>query len=346
VNKPQSLIKRRLAAIFCADVAGYARLMSTDEDGTLGLLNAYREIMDRQIIQQGGRTANTAGDSVVVEFPSAVDAVRCAIDVQERIAAVNDDIPKERRVIFRIGVHVGEVMIRNGDMFGDGVNIAARMEKLAQPGLVCLSGAAHEYVHKVLPLSFDDLGLQAVKNIRRPIQAYAVHPSGRLSSRALPPVHRRNEFNLARRFHRVLTTALKETTESENLTAVEPALFASLHDAPGIGEHRLAERIGIDLASVQRMVKHLELRGLICRVPVAGNRPHLFSLTPAGIDLYRRLHPAVLNVRDRVMASLSEHERETLQDLLARVITANEPSHRDSSRDAASGDPVAHVGIN
>jgi adenylate cyclase len=318
------MIKRRLAAIFCADVAGYARLMSTDEAGTLWLLNAHREIMDRQITQHGGRTANTAGDSIVAEFSSAVDAARCAIDIQERIAAVNDDIPKERRIIFRIGVHVGEVMIRNGDMFGDGVNIAARMEKLAQPGLVCLSGAAHEYVHKVLPLSFDDLGPQVIKNLSVPIQAYAVHPSGRLSSRALPPVHRRNEFNLARRFHRVLTSALKDVTQAEGLTAVEPAVFASLHDAPGIGERRLAERIGIDLASVQRMVKHLELRGLIGRVPGARGRPHLLSLTPAGLELYQRLHPAILAVRDRVMASLSERERETLQDLLARVISANE----------------------
>ena len=106
-------MKRRLAAIFCADVAGYARLMSTDEDGTLCLLNAHREIMDRQITQHGGRTANTAGDSIVAEFPSAVDAVRCAIDIQERLAALNEDIPKERRVIFRIGVHVGEIMVRS-----------------------------------------------------------------------------------------------------------------------------------------------------------------------------------------------------------------------------------------
>ena len=145
VNKPGSLIERRLAAIFCADVAGYARLMSTDEAGTLSLLGAHREIIDRQITQHRGRTANTAGDSIVAEFPSAVSAVRCAIDVQERIAAINEDLPKARRVIFRIGVHVGEVMIRNGDMFGDGVNIAARIEKLAEPGSVCLSGTAFEY---------------------------------------------------------------------------------------------------------------------------------------------------------------------------------------------------------
>lgn len=324
VTKPSSPIKRRLAAIFCADVAAYARLMSVDETGTLFLLNAHSEVLDRQITQHGGRTANTAGDSIVAEFPSAVDAVRCALDVQERIAAVNEDVPQERRVVFRIGVHVGEVMIRNGDIFGDGVNIAARMEKLAQPGLVCLSGTAHEYVRKVLPLSFDDLGPQVVKNLSTPIRAYMVHPSTSVLSRTLPPVHRHNEFNLGRRFDRVLTTALAEITKPEGLTAVEPAVFASLHDAPGITERRVAERIGCDLATVHRMVKHLERREWICRAPGVRGRANLFSLTPVGLELYTRLHPPMLAVRDRVMATLSQHERESLQELLGRVISANE----------------------
>jgi adenylate cyclase len=321
--------KRRLAAILCADVAGYARLMSTDEAGTLCLLSAHREIMDRQITQHDGRTANTAGDSIVAEFPSAVDAIRCAIDIQERIAAVNENYPQERRTIFRIGVHVGEVMIRNGDLFGDGVNIAARMEKLARPGLICLSGAAHEYICRVLPLTFDDLGLQVVKNLSVPVRAYSICPSCSFPSRTLPPVHRHNEFNLGRRFHRVLTTALTAVTKPERLTPGEPAVLASLHDAPGIDESRLAARIGIDLACVQRMVKHLELRGLISQAEGAtSRRAGVFSLTPAGLELYSRLHPATLAVRDRVMGSLSECERDTLQDVLARVISANESIDR------------------
>jgi adenylate cyclase len=325
MNKPTPVIQRRLAAIFCADVAGYSRLMNADEIGTLCLLNSHREIMDRQIIQYGGRTANTAGDSILAEFPSAVDAIQCAVGIQERIAAVNEEVPEERRVTFRIGVHVGEVMIRNGDLFGDVVNIAARMEQLAQAGLVCLSEAAHEYANRVLPLTFDDLGPQLVKNLGRPVRAYLAHPSGHPLSRALPPVHRRNEFNLGRRFHTVLTSALLDVTRAEGLTPVEPAVFASLHDAPGIDERRLAERIGINLRSAQRMVKHLGLRGLISRAQRASGRDsRLLSLTPAGLELYRRLHPAILAVRDRVMVPLSERERETLQDLLARVINANE----------------------
>ncbi|MEE1614054.1 adenylate/guanylate cyclase domain-containing protein [Microvirga sp. CF3016] len=324
MTKPASPIRRRLAAIFCADVAAYARLMSIDETGTLYLLNAHNEVLNRQITQHNGRTANTAGDSIVAEFPSAVDAVRCALDVQERIAAVNEDVPQERRVVFRIGVHVGEVMIRNGDIFGDGVNIAARMEKLAQPGLICLSGTAHEYVRRVLPLNYDDLGPQVIKNLSTAIQAYMIHPSTSVLSRTLPPVHRHNEFNLGRRFDRVLTTELTEITKPERLTVVDPAIFASLHDAPGITERRLAERIGCDLAIVQRMVKHLEHRELICRSPGAGKHPRLFSLTPAGLELYTRLHPAILAVRDRVMATLSEQERASLQEMLGRVISANE----------------------
>jgi DNA-binding MarR family transcriptional regulator len=137
---------------------------------------------------------------------------------------------------------------------------------------------------------------------------------------------------LGRRFHTILNRALVDVTKPEGLTLVEPAVLASLHDAPNIDERRLAERIGIDLASAQRMVRHLELLGFVCRVQ--GKHRHelrLLSLTPAGLDLYARLYPAIVAVRDRVMAALSEREREALQDLLARVINANElKSHRRS----------------
>jgi adenylate cyclase len=325
MNKRASVIQRRLAAIFYADVAGYVRLMNADETGTLALLDSRREIMDRHITQHGGRTANTAGDSILAEFPSVVDAVQCAVGIQERIAAANEETPKDRRLTFRIGVHVGEVMVRDGDMFGDGVNIAARMEKLAQPGLVCLSGTAYDYVSRVLPLAFDDLGTQLVKNLDAPMRAYLAHPSDHPLSRALPPVHRRSEFNLGRRFHTILNHALVDVTKPEGLTLVEPAVLASLHDAPNIDERRLAERIGIDLACAQRMVKHLELLGFVSRTPGKHGRDlRPLSLSPEGLELYARLYPAILAVRDRVMAALSERERETLQDLLARVINANE----------------------
>jgi adenylate cyclase len=165
--------ERRLAAIFAADVAGYSRLMGEDEVETLRLLTAHREIIDGLITQHRGRIANTAGDSILAEFPSAVDAVQCATVVQERLAEANESLPDDRRLQFRIGVHVGDVMIRGGDLFGNGVNIAARLQALAEPGGLCLSAEAHAHVRKSLPLAFDDIGQQQVKNVDEPVRAYS-----------------------------------------------------------------------------------------------------------------------------------------------------------------------------
>jgi adenylate cyclase len=165
-------------AVFAADVEGYSRLMGTDEVGTLRGLTERRAILDRLITEHRGRIANTAGDSVLAEFGSAVDAVKCAVDAQSALAEANSQLSSEKRISFRIGVHVGDVMVRGGDLFGDGVNIAARLQTLAEAGSVCVSGATYEQVKKVLPLSFTDLGPQQVKNIEEPIRAYA---AGRLA---------------------------------------------------------------------------------------------------------------------------------------------------------------------
>ena len=167
-------VKRRLAAIFAADVEGYSRLMGTDEVGTLKGLTERRAILDRFIGEHRGRIANTAGDSVLAEFGSAVDAVKCAVDAQAALAEANSNLPPDRRINFRIGVHIGDVMVRAGDLFGDGVNIAARLQTLAKPGSVCISGATYDQVRKVLPMTFGDLGVQQVKNIQEPIRAYQV----------------------------------------------------------------------------------------------------------------------------------------------------------------------------
>src|SRR5204863_538239 len=125
-----------------------------------------------------GRIANTAGDSVLAEFGSAVDAVKCAVDAQAALAEVNSGLAPDRRINFRIGVHTGDVMVRAGDLFGDGVNIAARLQTLAKPGAVCISGVTYDQVRKILPLSFTDLGAQTVKNIEEPIRAYKVKAQG------------------------------------------------------------------------------------------------------------------------------------------------------------------------
>ncbi|HEX6114919.1 MAG TPA: adenylate/guanylate cyclase domain-containing protein [Geminicoccaceae bacterium] len=183
--KPKERVERKLAAILAADVSGYARLMGLDEVGTLRVLTERRQIMDSIIAEHGGRIVNTAGDSVLAEFPSAVNAVQCAVEAQERLAKTSASDPADRRLEFRIGVHAGDVMVRGGDLFGDGVNTAARLQALAQPGGVCISGAVHEHVRKVLPLRFVDLGPQVVKENDEPVRAYSLS-SGKASERATP----------------------------------------------------------------------------------------------------------------------------------------------------------------
>src|SRR5258706_4722182 len=181
-------VKRRLAAIFAADVEGYSRLMGTDEVATLDALTARREILDGLIATHGGRIANTAGDSVLAEFGSAVDAVRCAMEAQGVLANANSTLPETRHINFRIGVHVGDVMVRAGDLFGDGVNIAARLQTLARAGGLCVSAVTYDQVRKILPLSFTDLGAQTVKNIEEPIRAYEVKAQGEAASSGLKDV--------------------------------------------------------------------------------------------------------------------------------------------------------------
>jgi adenylate cyclase len=167
-------VERRLAAIFAADVAGYSRLMHEDEVGTLRTLTAHREIMDGLISEYGGRIANTAGDSVLAEFPSIVDAVECAALVQEKLRASDAIGRRENGLQFRIGIHAGDVMVRGHDLLGDGVNIAARIQALAAPGGVMLSGRAYDEIVGKLDLDFEDWGEQQVKNITRPVRVYAL----------------------------------------------------------------------------------------------------------------------------------------------------------------------------
>jgi TolB-like protein/class 3 adenylate cyclase/Tfp pilus assembly protein PilF len=166
--------ERRLIAIFAADVEGYSRLMGLDEVRTLHDLTERRAVLDGLIASHRGRIANTAGDSVLAEFGSAVDAVQCAVAVQGALAEANAGASPDRHIYFRIGVHVGDVMVKGGDLFGDGVNVAARLQTLATPGGVSLSGAAYDHVRKVLPFEFADLGAQRVKNIEQTVRVYAV----------------------------------------------------------------------------------------------------------------------------------------------------------------------------
>lgn len=169
-----SEIERRLAAILAADVAGFSRLTEADEVGTMHLLAVQRSILDAAIARHRGRIANTAGDSVLAEFPSVVNAVQCAIEAQQALRNAAEGTPEDRRVLFRMGIHVGDVMVRSGDLLGGGVNVAARLESLAEAGGVVISAAAHEQVKKILPLAYTDLGPQQAKNINEPLRAFSI----------------------------------------------------------------------------------------------------------------------------------------------------------------------------
>ncbi len=167
-------MKRKIAAIFAADIAGYSRLVAEDEEETLRRLASYRQVTDDFIAKGGGRIFNTAGDAVLAEFPSAVEAVRCAIDIQESLRTRNMAYPPSRQMSFRIGITIGDVVERDGDLLGDGVNIAARLEGLAEVGGICVSRAVHEQVVNKLSVQFADIGAQEVKNIPTPVHAYMV----------------------------------------------------------------------------------------------------------------------------------------------------------------------------
>ena len=224
--------ERRLAAILCADVAGYSRLMNQDEAATLRLLTSYRTITDRLIGQHRGRIANTAGDSILAEFPTATDALRCALAVQDRLAAMNEDVGDGRKLTFRIGIHVGEVTVRDGDLFGDGVNIAARLQALALPGAICLSDTATQFAQPADTIVFEDMGPQTFKNIDRPVRAYLIRPEGNSRNESIPLIHRRAEFHLARRYHKICNASLLAITQTEGLAGIDYALLACPPSAP------------------------------------------------------------------------------------------------------------------
>jgi len=183
---------RRLAAILAADVAGYSRLIGADEEGTLNRLRSIRtEVIDPKTSEYRGRIVKTTGDGFLVEFASVVDAVRCATEIQNAMAEGNAEIAPEERIEIRVGIHQGDIVVEDGDIFGDGVNVAARLEGLADPGGICVSARVQEDVAGKLDLTFEDLGEQSLKNIVRPVRVYRVRnlasksPSAPVSS-ALP----------------------------------------------------------------------------------------------------------------------------------------------------------------
>jgi TolB-like protein/class 3 adenylate cyclase len=183
-------VGRRLAAIVAADVAGYSRLMGLDEVGTARTLREHRKVTDALVAKHGGRLVKTTGDGVLLEFPSVVDAVECAVAVQAVMAQRNEGVPQDRRMLFRIGINLGDILIEGDDILGDGVNVAARLEGIAEPGGICISSSAYDQVSGKVGVEFDDLGDLTLKNIARPIRAFTIVRNGHGATRqreSLPP---------------------------------------------------------------------------------------------------------------------------------------------------------------
>src|SRR5450759_4848602 len=177
-------VERRLTAILAGDVVGYSRLMGADEEGTLSRLNAHRrEFLEPKIADHRGRIVKRTGDGILIEFASAVDAARCAVEIQHGMIERNAPVPQDKRIELRIGIHVGDVIIENGDIFGDGVNIAARLEGVAQPGGICVSDRVQEDVRGKVHVVFEDTGHQQLKNIARPIHVFRVLLEGDATSK-------------------------------------------------------------------------------------------------------------------------------------------------------------------
>ena len=179
--------QRRLAAILAADVVGYSRLMGEDEEGTRRRFNTHLgELIVPRIDDHHGRLVKTMGDGLLVEFTSAVDAVRCAFEIQTAMATSNISMPEARRLIFRIGINLGDVIVEGDDIHGDGVNVAARLEGIAEPGGIVISGVVYEIIRAKVPFDFDDLGSKNVKNIAEPVRAFRIRNNAEAFENAVP----------------------------------------------------------------------------------------------------------------------------------------------------------------
>ena len=188
----QDTFKRKLTTIFSADAVGYSKLMGDDEAATVKTITAYQKIMTDLIMQHRGRVIDSPGDNLLAEFGSVVDAVQCAVAIQKELLARNDELPETRRMLFRIGINLGDVIQEGDRIYGDGVNIAARLEGLAEPGGICISKTAFDHIATKLPYGYDFLGDQSVKNIDKPVGAYRVSLEPRITDAEKPFLNLKN----------------------------------------------------------------------------------------------------------------------------------------------------------
>ena len=170
-------MERRLAAILAADVKGYTHLTELNEEASTATLRVYRAVLEESIVAHRGHTLSWAGDGIVAEFPSVVEAIRCAVEIQNEIAERNAAVPEDRRMQYRIGVNLGDVIAEENNLYGTGVNVAVRLEQLAEPGGICLSQTAYDQVRKIVEIPFEDIGERRLKNIAEPVHVYRILPS-------------------------------------------------------------------------------------------------------------------------------------------------------------------------
>ena len=191
-------LERKLATILSADVAAYSRLMAEDEEHTLRTFRGHKQVFEKLVVLHNGRVFNTAGDAILAEFASAVEAVRCATEIQAALRTRNDQLAESRRVEFRMGVNLGDVMVQGDDLLGDGVNVAARLQAAAEPGGVCIAGSVYDQIRNKLSLSFKPLGEMSYKNIPQPVRTFAIAGADGIGPLPAPPTRRRQEARIVR----------------------------------------------------------------------------------------------------------------------------------------------------
>jgi adenylate cyclase len=269
-------LDRRLVAILAADVEGYSRLMHGDEEATMATLSHRRLLVDDLIAQYRGRIANTAGDSVLAEFASVLDAVRCAVEIQATLDKANENDPDERRMRFRIGVNIGDVMVKEGDLFGDGVNVAARLEGLVKGGEICVSRGVRDHLRHRGGFIFEDLGEQLVKNIAHPIRAFRLRPGENLSEPELPPAEKPVEA-----VEPPSRPAAISELSAESEVALELALWNSVKDG-----------------TTAELETYLEQypEGLSLRLPAPGSMLHRTQPPRAQRNRSRETRPLMLSI--------------------------------------------------
>src|SRR5712672_851943 len=311
----EARVQRRLAAILAADVAGYSRLMGADEEGTLAALKELRRgLADPKIKEHRGRIVKTTGDGLLVEFASVVDAVRCAVEVQHEMAERNAGVPEERRIQFRIGINLGDIIKDGRDIYGDGVNIAARLEALAEPGGICVNRVVRDQVRDKLDFAFEDAGEQRVKNIARPLRVYHVRP-GQVAdeemSTAKPPLALPDKPSLAVLPFQNMSGDPEQEYFADGIVEEITAALCRVRDFFVIARNSAFSYKG-GAVSVQQVSRELGVRYLIeGSVRKAGNRVRITAQLidgPSGnhlwADKYDGAVTDIFDLQDRITGSV------------------------------------------